>query len=75
MQLIIDDDLHCVSYDGDVITDNNQYKKVKEIDEDDYSSPEKARKVFDSVPVYEDWGFQRQHTCSSTVREATDVYW
>ena len=42
-------DDHCVAYDGLTVRDNGQYKKVKELDDGDRSSPEKARDVFDSL--------------------------
>ena len=42
-------DDHCVAYDGLTIRDNNMYKKVKELDDGDRSSPTKAREVFDSL--------------------------
>ena len=42
-------DDHCVAYDGVTVRDNNQYKKVKQLDDGDRASPENARKVFDSL--------------------------
>ena len=56
MQLLVsfgphdsDPDEHCVAYDGVTVRDNNQYKKVKELDNADRSSPTNARKVFNSL--------------------------
>ena len=45
----MDPDDHCVAYNGLTVRDNNKYHKVKELDEGDRSSPEKARAVFDSL--------------------------
>ena len=39
----------CVALDGITVRDNNQYKKVKELDDDDRSSPDMAREVFNSL--------------------------
>ena len=42
-------DLHCVSYDGVEVKDNARTAKVKTIDENDRSSADEARKVFNSL--------------------------
>ena len=44
-----DPDDHCVAYDGLTVRNNNQYTKVVVLDAGDRSSPESARKVFDSL--------------------------
>ena len=44
-----DPDDHCVAYDGLTVRDNNQYKKVKELDDNDRSTTDLARAVFKSL--------------------------
>jgi hypothetical protein len=44
-----DPDDHCVAYDGLTVRDNNQYKKVKDLDDGDRATKEGARKLFDSL--------------------------
>ena len=44
-----DPDDHCIAYDGLTLRDNNQYRKVKVLDDGDRATKEAARAVFDSL--------------------------